>query len=134
MSYNESDKEEEKFEFTPEGEVLAYISLDQARVLAMEHARDHRDFYGRRYRRRELVWEVVGEADDEESYQIRLSYRPAGKFQGTPGTEQFVIDKTGQIRLRQLLDGPGISGCFYIRCDACCNGPRGGWGHRCRSL
>ena len=106
MSYNEIDKEEEKFEFTPEGEVLAYISLDQARVLAMEHARDHRDFYGRRYRRRDLVWEVVEEADDEESYQIRLSYRPAGRFQGTPGAEQFVIDKTVHIRLRQLLDVP----------------------------
>ena len=32
-------KEEEKFDFTPEGEAVGYISLDQARVLAMRHAR-----------------------------------------------------------------------------------------------
>ena len=35
-------KKEEKFDFTLEGEALGYISLDQARVLAMEHARDNR--------------------------------------------------------------------------------------------
>ena len=40
-------KQEEKFDFTREGEVLAYISLDQARVLALQHARDNREFYGR---------------------------------------------------------------------------------------
>ena len=32
-------KEEEKLEFTPEGETRGYISLDQARVLALQHAR-----------------------------------------------------------------------------------------------
>ena len=31
MAEDESKKEEEKFEFTPEGEALGYISLDQAR-------------------------------------------------------------------------------------------------------
>ena len=31
----EEGKEEEKQEFTPEGETLGYISLDQARVLAI---------------------------------------------------------------------------------------------------
>jgi hypothetical protein len=36
MNYNESDKE--KIEFTPEGEALGYISLNQAGVLAMEHS------------------------------------------------------------------------------------------------
>ena len=33
-------KEEEKFDFTLEGEAVGYISLDQARVLAMRHARE----------------------------------------------------------------------------------------------
>ena len=102
----ENGDKEEKFEFTPEGEALGYIGLNQARVLAMEHARDHREFYGRRYRNQQLVWEVVEESEDEEYYHIRLSYRPSGRFNGTPGTEQFVLDKTGQIRLRQLLDEP----------------------------
>ena len=34
-------KEEEKFDFTPELE--GYISLDEARVLALQHARDNRE-------------------------------------------------------------------------------------------
>ena len=61
MAENPNKKDEEKLEFTPEGEVLGYISLDQARVLAMEHARDNREFYGRRYARRDLVWEVAAQ-------------------------------------------------------------------------
>ena len=32
-------KEEEKFDFTGEGEAVNYISLEQARVLAMQTAR-----------------------------------------------------------------------------------------------
>ena len=58
------------------GESLGYISLDQARVLAMEHARDNRDFYGRRYARRELVWGLISQEESEDYYDIRLAYRP----------------------------------------------------------
>ena len=43
-------KEEEEFDFTPEGESLGYISLAQARVLAMSTAREIPGNYGRRYR------------------------------------------------------------------------------------
>ena len=39
----EGDKED-KLEFTPEGETPGYISLDQARVLVIEHAREHTSF------------------------------------------------------------------------------------------
>ena len=46
-----------KQEFTPEGETLGYMSLDQARVLALQHARDNRDIYGR-YADRKLVRKV----------------------------------------------------------------------------
>ena len=46
MADYEGNKEE-KFEFTAEGEALGYISLAQARLLALRHARDNRDFYER---------------------------------------------------------------------------------------
>ncbi len=39
-------KEKEKFEFTAEGEALGYISLAQARLLAMQTARDDPGDYG----------------------------------------------------------------------------------------
>ncbi len=37
MVQDEGKKEEEKFELDSAGQALAYVSLDQARVLAMEH-------------------------------------------------------------------------------------------------
>ena len=46
MAEDQDKKEEEKFEFTPEGESLGYISSDQARVLAMRTARESPGVYG----------------------------------------------------------------------------------------
>ena len=106
-------RKEEKFDFDAAGEALGYISLEQARVQAIEHARDNTDFYGPRYRNKRLVWEVVSAEEGEDFYEVRLSYRPAGRFRGTPGVEQFTIDKTGGVRIRQILDEPvsrGIPG------------------------
>ena len=98
-------KDEDKLEFTPEGETLGYISLDQARVLALQHARDHREIY-ERYADAELVWEVVSAEATEDFYEVRLSYRSTRDFRGRPGVEQFTIDKTGPIEIRQLVSEP----------------------------
>ena len=106
MAEEQDKKDDEKLEFDSAGQAIGYISLDQARVLAMEHARDNRDFYGRRYASRELVWEVSSQEESEDYYDIRLSYRPTEGFRGEPGHEQFTIDKTGPIRLRQVLSQP----------------------------
>ena len=98
-------KDDYKLEFTPEGETLGYISLDQARVLAFQHARDNREIYGR-YADSELVWDVVSTEETEDYYEVRLSYRPARDFRGRPGVEQFTIDKTGPIEIRQVVSEP----------------------------
>ena len=66
-------KDDEKLEFTPEGEAIGYISLDQARVIALRHARDNTDFYGGRYARVELSWDVLAEEEREDYYYIRVS-------------------------------------------------------------
>ena len=105
MLEEEGKRDEDKLEFTPEGETLGYISLDRARVLALQHARDNRSFYGR-YADSELVWQVVVADETEDYYEVRLSYRPAGDFRGRPGVEQFTIDKTGPIEFRQILSQP----------------------------
>ena len=55
----EEEKKEDKFDFDATGQALEYISLDQARVLAVQHAQQNTAFYGNRYSRRELVWEEL---------------------------------------------------------------------------
>ena len=100
MANEEGSQQEEKFEFDAAGEALGYISLDQARVLALRHARDHQDFYGPRHASVELTWDELSTEESEDYYRIRLSFRPAQGFQGQPGSELFTIDKTGVIELR----------------------------------
>jgi len=114
MAKNEDNKGED----SPETDDQSDISLDQARQLALDHARENLDFYGRRYRHRELVWEIVSEEEDEDYYRILLFFRPAARFNGTPGTEQFIIEKTGEIRLRQLLDEPAKQGISALLLSA----------------
>ena len=110
MAQNGGDKEDKFDAFTAEGESLGYISLEQARVLAMQHARDNQDFYGPAYSRINLVWEVTSQEEGEDYYDVRLSFRPSGRFRGEPGVEQFIIDKTGSIEIRQVLDEPSSLG------------------------
>jgi len=75
-------------------------------VSALRHARNNREFYGRRFSRRALIWEVVSSEEGEDYYQVRLSYRPVQGFRGEPGVEQFTIDKMGPIEFRQILSPP----------------------------
>ena len=99
-------KQEEKFDFTREGEVLGYISLDQARVLAMRTARETPGDYGRGFRNANMAFEVVEDTETEDHYVVTLSFRPAGGFTGTPGREQFFIEKEGTVAIRQVLSAP----------------------------
>ena len=55
MVGDESNREEQKFDFTAEGEVREWIGLDQARVQAIEHARDNTEYYGLAYEGVRLV-------------------------------------------------------------------------------
>ena len=100
------EKEEEKFDFNAEGEGLGYISLAQARMLAMQTARETPGEYGRRFRNVGMAFEVAESNEDEDYYNITLSFRPQGKFAGTPGQEQFFIGKEGAIAHRQVLSLP----------------------------
>ena len=55
MAEDAGKKDDGKVALDSTGQAVAYIPLDQARVLALQHARDNRDFYGRRYAQRDLV-------------------------------------------------------------------------------
>ena len=100
------DKEDKYDAFTAEGEAVGYVSLDQARVLAIRHARDNTDFYGPRFADREMVWEVISAEEGEDYYDIRLSFQPARRFRGEPGVELFTVDKVGSIELKQIVSEP----------------------------
>jgi hypothetical protein len=95
-----------------------FISLDQARAAALAHARDNLDFYGRRYRRKELAWEVLNQEEREDGYRVRLSYQPARGFRGEPGVEEFTIERTGPVQSRRLISEPkrkgGFLGCGLV--------------------
>ena len=106
MAEDQGNKEEDKFEFTAEGEALAWIGLEQARVVALRHARDNPDFYPHEYRNLPLAQEVIASEEGEDYYYVRLSFRPSGRFRGESGVELFTIDKSGSIELRQILSEP----------------------------
>ena len=82
----EEGKKEDEFRLTPSGEAEEWITLEQARVLAIEHARDNTGFYGRRYRQINLVWEVDSQEEGEDYYDIKLSFRPSGSYSGQPAS------------------------------------------------
>ena len=50
-------KEEEKFDFTGEGGAVGYISLDQARLLAIRTARKTPGEYGSQYQNVPMAFE-----------------------------------------------------------------------------
>ena len=103
-------KDEEKFDFTAEGEALGYVSLDQAQVLAIRHARETPGAYGATYVDVPMAFDVVESDDTEDHYRITLSFRPEGAFTGTPGREQFFIEKEGNVAVRQVLSLPERAG------------------------
>lgn len=105
MAEDASDKED-KFDFTAEGEALGYISLDQARILAMGTARDVPGDYGGAFRDASMAFSVTAAEETEDYYEITLSIRPQGEFSGTPGQEQFFIEKEGTVAHRQVLALP----------------------------
>jgi Tol biopolymer transport system component len=110
MAEDGGKKEEEKLDFTPEGETLGYISLDQARVLAMRTAREAPGAYGRRFRNVPMAFEAVEDEETEDHYVVTLSFRPQGQFTGAPGQEQFFIEKEGAVAHRQVLSLPVAEG------------------------
>lgn len=106
---DEEGKKKDKFDFTPEGEAPGYISLEQARLLAMRTARDNPGNYGRALEGVRMVFDVVEQEEGEDYYVVTMSFRPEGDFAGTPGQEQFFIEKEGVVADRQVRSLPRIT-------------------------
>jgi len=108
MADDNGKNEQEKFDFDSAGQAVGYISLDQARVLAMRTARDTPGEYGRRFTDVPMAYEAVEDQETEDHYVVTLSFRPQGQFTGTPGREQFFIEKEGAVAHRQVLSLPTL--------------------------
>lgn len=111
MVENEDD---EKIEFTSAGGSLGHISLSEARVMALRTARASP---ARRHwiLRRNMVFDVFNDYEDEDTYTIVLSFRPEGDFAGTPGQERFKFSKIGRFEAREVLSPPKSSMRFVIK-------------------
>ena len=91
QSREDEEKQEEKFDFTADGEALGYISLAQARLLAMQTARETPGNYVTQYDNVPMVFAVTESGQEEDYYTVILSFRPEVGFTGTSGPQQFVI-------------------------------------------
>ena len=106
VAEEQSSQEEEQPESQSSGGGGGFISLDQARRIAEDQARGDQDFYGHRYARQDLVWNVVNQVEGAEGYSIRLSYRPVRGFRGQAGVEEFSIDRQGSVQSRRIVSEP----------------------------
>jgi len=73
LSMAQNGNDEEKLDFTCEGEAFGYISLNQARILAMRTAKETPGDYGRRFRSANMAFEVVEDTETEDPYGHTIS-------------------------------------------------------------
>ena len=81
------------------------ISLERARLQAVQYAQQNQDVYDD-IANQQLVWEVASAQEQEEFYYVELTYQPFGVFSGTPGLEEFIMEKDGAIAFRQVISQP----------------------------
>ena len=89
-----------------EQEQVGLITMARARLEAVRFAQRNTEMYAREYRDQLLVWEVEKATEDKEFFYVTLTHKPFALFTGTPGREEFILDKTGKIEFRQVLSDP----------------------------
>ena len=112
MAEEQGSPEEEQPESQRPGSAGEFISLDQARGIALDHARENQDFYGRRFAKMDLVWQVVSQEEQADGYRVQLSYQLEHGFRGNPGVEEFTIDRQGSVQSRRIVSEPARRGGF----------------------
>jgi tRNA A-37 threonylcarbamoyl transferase component Bud32 len=94
---------------------MVQISPQQARALALQHARENADFYGKELAGAKVALEVVEQEETTEHHVIKLAFKKAGDEKMRPGLEQITVTKAGRIERRQLMrrpSSPGMPGAF----------------------
>ncbi len=74
---------------------------------AIAFARDNRESYPKRYRKKDLQFSVVNaEPRDDGKMLVRLTYRPSGNFAGRPGEELILIAPNADVIERTQIHAP----------------------------
>lgn len=82
-------------------------SRTPAEQAAVDYASEHREVYGRRWRKRDLTYTVLNsETTDEGNTLVTMTYRPAVKFHGRPGEEEIVVSPDGEVVDRTQVHAP----------------------------
>jgi len=99
-------KEEEKFDFTSEGE--GYISLDAAIVNARRLVRQDEQHYLSRTGWDEIVWSTSESEAGDAIIKVVLQFRrpDRGLPEEESGLEEFLFDYNGELQDRQVLFWP----------------------------
>ena len=101
---------EERFEPEAPREAIRHISAAQARLLAIQTARESPGNYGRRNRRSRMDLQITELQEDEANYTIYISFRPEGSSSRILGLETFYITKEGDVVHREIVNSPEKSG------------------------
>ncbi|MCH8207359.1 MAG: hypothetical protein IH956_10205 [Chloroflexi bacterium] len=112
MANRERKTDEQKVEFDAAGEVISYVSLDQAVLLARQLVSSEAQRYRERLGWEGIVWSEKISDQREDSYRVVLEFRrPArGLNQEQTGEEEFIYDLTGDLQFRQVLVWPEGAG------------------------
>ncbi len=74
---------------------------------AIAFARDNRESYPKRYRKKDLQFTVVNaEPRDDGNMLVTLTYRPSGNFGGRPGEELILIAPNADVVERTQVHAP----------------------------
>ena len=112
VAEDQSAQEKNQPESQQPGGTGGSISLDQAGSIALDQARENQDFYGRRFAKMDLVWQVVSQEEQADGYRVQLSYQLEHGFRGNPGVEEFTIDRQGSVQSRRIVSEPARRGGF----------------------
>ena len=105
----DNGKEEEKFDFTAEGE--GYFSLDDAILSARQLVRQDEQRYLDRLGWEEIVWSTSESDAEGVSLKVILQFRRPGRElpEKESGLEEFLFGYSGELQDRQVLSWPDNS-------------------------
>ena len=112
VAEDQSGQEEEQPESQRPGSAGGFILFDLPGIIALNHARENQDFYGRRFASMDLAWDGVSQEEVADGYRVQLSYRLEHGFRANPGFEEFIIDWKGSVQSRRIVTEPPRRGGF----------------------